>query len=174
MKYPDLDITTNIWKRKKAEKRERDLNWVENVKIESRYLKLCSECRAVIRCMKAAFYRPDYQKLLMCPLIRRLGREFISKHATEPLKRSAKLLKHSAELLEHSVELSRVQEKTKSLAENLESSAECLKSSSVCLYYNRTHAVPINHRSYYRPPQFVFCHCELTQYPKNIHLDTSE
>ena len=105
---------------------------MENVKIESRYLKLCSECRAVIRCMKAAFYRPDYQKLLMCPLIRRLGREFISKHAAEPLKRSAKLLKHSAELLEHSVELSRVQEKTKSLAESLESSAECLKSSSVC------------------------------------------
>ena len=140
---------------------------MENVKIESRYLKLCSEFRAVIRCMKAAFYRPDYQKLLMCPLIRRLGREFISKHAAEPLKRSAKLLKHLAELLEHSVELSRVQEKTKSLAESLESSA-------VCLHYNRTHAVPINYCSYYRRPQFVFCHCELTQYPKNIHLDTSE
>ena len=25
---------------------------------------------AFIRCMKAAFYRPDYQKFLMCPLIK--------------------------------------------------------------------------------------------------------
>ena len=49
---------------------------------------------AVIRCMKAALYRPDYQKFLKCPLIKRLGREFISKHAVEPLKRSAKLSKH--------------------------------------------------------------------------------
>ena len=32
-----------------------------NFKIKSRYLKLCNKFRAVIRCMKAAFYRPDYQ-----------------------------------------------------------------------------------------------------------------
>ena len=38
---------------------------MENFKIESRYLKLCNEFRAVIRCMKAAFYRPDYQKLVV-------------------------------------------------------------------------------------------------------------
>ena len=31
---------------------------MENFKIENRYLKLCKE--AVIRCMKAAFYRADY------------------------------------------------------------------------------------------------------------------
>ena len=47
--------------------------------------------------MKAAFYRQDYQELLMCPLIKRLGRAFVSKHAAEPLKRSAELLKHSDE-----------------------------------------------------------------------------
>ena len=49
---------------------------MENFKIESRYLKLCSEFRAVIRRMKAAFNRPDYQKLLICPLIERLDRAF--------------------------------------------------------------------------------------------------
>ena len=46
--------------------------------------------------MKAAFYRPDYQNFLMCPLIKRLGRAFVSKHGAELLKRSAVLLKHSA------------------------------------------------------------------------------
>ena len=66
---------------------------MENFKIGSRYLKLCNEFRAVIICMKAAFYRPDYQKLLMCPLIKRLGQAFLSKHATEPLKDSTELLK---------------------------------------------------------------------------------
>ena len=39
---------------------------MENFKIESRYLKLCYEFRVFIRCMKAAFYRPDYQNSLMC------------------------------------------------------------------------------------------------------------
>ena len=72
---------------------------MENFTIDSRYLKLCNEFRAVIRCMKAALYRPDYQKRLMCPLIKRLGRAFVSKHVAEPLKRSAELLKHLAELL---------------------------------------------------------------------------
>ena len=80
---------------------------MENFKIESRYLKLCNEFRAVIRCIKPAFYRPDYQKLLMCPLIKRLGRAFVSKHAAEPLKGSAKPLKQSAERLKHSAELLR-------------------------------------------------------------------
>ena len=70
--------------------------------------------------------------------------------------------------------LLRVQEKTKSLAESFESSAECLKSSAMCLYYNRAHAFPISHRSHHSFPQFDFCHCGLTQYPKNIYLDTPE
>ena len=65
---------------------------MENFTIESRYLKLCNEFRAVIRYIKAAFYRPDYQKLLMCLLIKRLGRAFVSKYAAEPSKRSAELL----------------------------------------------------------------------------------
>ena len=71
---------------------------MEHFTIKSRYPKLCNEFRAVIKCMKAAFYRPDYQKLLMSQLIKSLGREFVSKHAAEPLKRSAEPLKHSAEL----------------------------------------------------------------------------
>ena len=72
---------------------------MENFTIESRYLEVLNEFRTIIRCMKAAFYRPDYQKLLMWSLIKRLGRAFVSKHAAKPLKRSAELLKHSAELL---------------------------------------------------------------------------
>ena len=72
---------------------------MENFAIESRYLKLCNEFNAVTRCMKAAFYRPNYQKLLMYSLIKRLGQAFVSKHAAEPFERSAELLKHSPELL---------------------------------------------------------------------------
>ena len=72
-------------------------------------------------------------KLSMCALIKRLGRAFVSKHASEPLKHSAELLKYSAELL-------RISEKTKS-------SAECFKSSVACLCYNTAHAVPISHSS---------------------------
>ena len=72
---------------------------MKNFKIESRYLKLCHEIRAFIRCIKAAFYGPHYQKFLMCPLIKRLGQAFVSKSVAEPLKRSADFLKHSVELL---------------------------------------------------------------------------
>ena len=71
-----------------------------NFKIKNRYLAFCYEFRLFIRCMKAAFYRPDYQKFLMCLLIKRLGRAFVSKHAVEPLKRSVELLKHSAKNFE--------------------------------------------------------------------------
>ena len=67
--------------------------------MERRYLRLCNKFRAVIRYMKAAFYRPDYQKLLICLLIKRLDLVFVSKHAAEPLKRSDELMKHSADLL---------------------------------------------------------------------------
>ena len=34
---------------------------MEDFKTESRYLNLCYEFRAFIRCMKAAFYRPDFK-----------------------------------------------------------------------------------------------------------------
>ena len=97
---------------------------MENFTFESRYLKLCNEFRTIIRFMKVAFYRPDYQKLLIYSLIKRFARAFISKHAAE-------LLKHSAEVL-------RIYEETKSLAESL-------KNSAVCLYYNTAHAVQISH-----------------------------
>ena len=70
---------------------------MKNFKIESRCLKLYNEFRAVFRCMKAAFYRPDYQNLLMCPLIKRLGQAIASKYAAKSLKGSAELLKHLAE-----------------------------------------------------------------------------
>ena len=72
---------------------------MKDFKKESRYVKLCYKFRAFIRCIEAAFYRPDVQKFFMCLLIKRLGRAFLSKHAVEPLERSAELLKHSADLL---------------------------------------------------------------------------
>ena len=94
---------------------------MENFAIESRYLNLCNEFNAVTRCMKAAFYRPDYQKLLMYSLIKRLGRAFVSKHlfqAFETLSRAFETLGLS--------------------------SAESLKSSAACLCYNMAHAVPFS------------------------------
>ena len=81
---------------------------MENFATESRHLKLCNKFRAVIRCVKAAYYRPDYQELLMCSLIKRLGRVFVLKHAAKPLKHSAELFKHSAKILKHSAELLRI------------------------------------------------------------------
>ena len=81
---------------------------MENFKIERRYLKIYNEFRAVIRCLKAAFYRPDYQKLLMCPLINRLGQAFVSKHAAEPSKCSPKVFQYLVGLLKHSAGLSRI------------------------------------------------------------------
>ena len=77
---------------------------MENFTIESRYLKLCNEFRTIVRFMKTAFYRPDYH----CPLIKRLGRTFASKHAAESLNDSAEFLKHSAQLLKHSAGLLRI------------------------------------------------------------------
>ena len=50
-------------------------------------------------CIKAAFEGPNYQKLLMGLFIKKLGREFVSKHATEHLKRSAEFLKRAFETL---------------------------------------------------------------------------
>ena len=38
---------------------------MKDCKIEDRYLKFCYEFRAVIRCMRPAFYRRDYQKTLI-------------------------------------------------------------------------------------------------------------
>ena len=72
---------------------------MENFKVEGRYLELSYEFWAFIRCMKVAFYRRDYQKFLMCLLIKRLGRAFVSNHAAGSFKRSVELLKHSAGFL---------------------------------------------------------------------------
>ena len=106
-------------------------SWFYNQYLKKKQRKLCYEFRISIRCIKTAFYRSNYQKFLLCPLINRLGRAFVSKHATESLKRSIKLLRHAAKLL-------RAEEKTKSLGDNLKNSAECL-----C--YNTAHAVPVSH-----------------------------
>ena len=91
---------------------------MENFKTESRYLRLCNKFTAVMRCVKAAFDRPDYQKLLMFPLIKKLDRAFVSKHAVKPLKGSTELLKHLAKLSKHSAKLLKVKEKTKNSAES--------------------------------------------------------
>ena len=58
--------------------------------------------------MKVAFYKPDYQKFLMCLLIKIPGWVFVSKYAAKPLKRSAELLKQLAEFLKHLAKLLRV------------------------------------------------------------------
>lgn len=34
--------------------------------------------------MYAAFYRPDSERFLMCPLIKKQGRVFVSKHTAAP------------------------------------------------------------------------------------------
>ena len=94
VKSLNLELITNIWKRKKkAEKRGRDLNWIENFTIESRYLKLCNEFRTFIRFMKATIYRPDYQKLLMCPLIKRPGQNssFMTKTSRRAIMHRSRL-----------------------------------------------------------------------------------
>ena len=69
VKDPNLDLIINIWKIKKGrEKRKR-------FKLNGEF-ELSHKFRAFIRCMKAAFHIPDYQKFLMCPLIKRLDRAF--------------------------------------------------------------------------------------------------
>ena len=74
--------------------------------------------------MKTASYRPDFQEFLMSPLIKRLGRAFISKHVVEPLKHPAEFLSGAFEGLKENDMLR---------WESLESSAECLKKSAPCL-----------------------------------------
>ena len=59
-------------------KKKRDLG---NFKME--YLKLYYKFRTFIRYTKTAFYRPVYQKFLMCLLIKTLRQGFVSK--TRPI-----------------------------------------------------------------------------------------
>ena len=116
---------------------------MENFRIESKYLKLCNEFRDVIKCMTAVFYKPDYQKLLTCPLNKRLSQAFVSKHEAEPFKGSAELLKNSEKLLKHSAKLLRFPGKTKTSDESL------------C--YNTAHTIPISHgrtTSFLLPPKY--------------------
>lgn len=62
--------------------------------------------------MPGVFYRLDFKKLLMFPLIKRLRRTFVSKHAVKPLKHSAELFKHLAKVLKSwEVELKEVTKK---------------------------------------------------------------
>ena len=121
----------NQYLKKRAEKKERNLNWMEGFKIKSRYVKLCYKLRTFIRFLETVFHRLDFQKFLMCPLIIRLGWAFVSKHAVVHLK-------HSDDLLKYSIELLKAKEKIKSLP-------ECLESPAACFYYHAFHAVPISH-----------------------------
>ena len=66
---------------------------------ESSHLRSCIEFSTVIRFIKAVFYRPDHQKLLMCSLIKRVDEAFVTKDTSKSLKYTAEFLKHSAKLL---------------------------------------------------------------------------
>ena len=90
---------------------------MEDLKTESRYLKLCYEFRVFLRFMKAAFYISDFWKFRWS---KDSTKDFISKRAAELLK-------------------------TLGSAEGLKGSAKCLKSSAACLCYNTAHAVPTSH-----------------------------
>ena len=87
---------------------------MEDLKTESRYLKLCYEFMVFLRFMKAAFYISDFWKFRWS---KDSTKDFISKRAAELLK-------------------------TLGSAEGLKGSAKCLKSSAACLCYNTAHAVP--------------------------------
>ena len=50
--------------------------------------------------MKVAFYRPDYQKFLICPLIKGLGQAFVSNICPKLLKVLEKLLENFVQLFE--------------------------------------------------------------------------
>ena len=72
---------------------------MEDFRIKSRCAKICYEFKAFTKSMGAALYKPDFQKVSMCSVIKRPGWAFVTKHTAEPLKQSGKLLKQSAELL---------------------------------------------------------------------------
>ena len=65
-KIPKSSFNGQCLKKKKGrEKRERyKLNGEQISNIDGRYLMLYYEFRAFIRCMKAAFYRPDFQEFV--------------------------------------------------------------------------------------------------------------
>ena len=50
--------------------------------------------------MKVAFYRPDYQKFLICPLIKGLSQAFVSNICPKLLKVLEKLLENFVQLFE--------------------------------------------------------------------------
>ena len=81
-------------KKKKRQTKRKRFKLTGKFQVETKYQKLCYEFRAFVRCIEAPFYRPDYQKFLICPFIKILGY-----HLSEPLNRSTDLLKHSAEYL---------------------------------------------------------------------------
>ena len=142
---------------------------MENFKIERKYLKLCYELRGFIRCMQAAFYRPDFQQFLIRPLIKKLDPAFASKHAAETLK-------HSAELLKRGVKLLKALEKTRGLVESLKSSTECLKSSTSCLCYNTAHAILISHGPFHilAKPLFTTSERELDYHHQKVNIGVAE
>ena len=70
--------------------------------------------------MKVAFYRPDYQKFLICPLIKGLGQAFVSNICPKLLKVLEKLLKVLEKLLENFVQLFEGLRENKKLGQDFE------------------------------------------------------
>ena len=122
---------------------------MENFTIENRYLKLCNEFKTVIRFMKTVFYRPDYEKLLMCPLIKRLGRPSI---CFETCGRAFETLGRAFETLGQAFKtLGRAFEGLKKLGWEFVKPGRVLEKLGRVIIYNAAHAVPISHgiRSYH-------------------------
>ena len=72
---------------------------MENSKIEAAIWSFVTCSGLSLDAWRLVFTDQIMKKFLMCPLIKTLGRAFVSKHAAEPLNRSVELLKHSGELL---------------------------------------------------------------------------
>ena len=96
----------DLKKKKRQRKRKRfKLNGNQISKLKADYLMICYEFRVFITCMKAFFYRPDFQKFLMCPLTKRIGQAFAFKTCDGAFETLIELFKHLGEHLKHSAEL---------------------------------------------------------------------
>ena len=117
VKYKILISQSIFEKEKQPEKKRESLKLNGKLQNWGQISEVLLRVQSFYWIVRRAFYRPDYQKLLMCLLIKRLGQAFASKHVSKSLKQLAELLKHSVELFKHSEKLLRVQEKTISSAE---------------------------------------------------------
>ena len=86
-------------KKKKRQRKGRDLNWMKDFKTESRFWSFAKSLGLLSDVWRLLFTDQIIKKILMYSLIKALDRAFVSKNADKPLKRSAELFKPSAELL---------------------------------------------------------------------------